>query len=374
MGKLMKKIVIQSVPFCYGPTSIAIAIGRLLKNEPDCAITALGKNPSLELLNAERDMFSHVIDMDVAEGVLSALSSADLIITVCDFDFAKMCKADFSEKPLVFIDPLLWMWESLPDIIGRCDLYLALEFPGVSETVYRACSESILMIPQVAEFTAIRDQDKVQRGRVLVNLGGMLSPLGANFSLALAMCEEIINVFEENKSLVAVDIRTSHAMAIKLQEMLPKVSNVNIASLSIRAFQSELAKCEILLTVPGMSIVYESFIAQVPSAFILPLNYSQHLQISQYRKIFPTLSEIRWNIFDSFYELPSGMEEPEGVRLAREMGEAFSIDASERAKFRKLLEGLLDNKNKIPSLQACCELDVSGATKVMDILHNRNLI
>ena len=262
----MKKIVIQSVPFCYGPTSIAIAIGRLLRNQPDCTIIAVGKNPSLELLNAELDIFSCVIDMNAAEDISDALLSADLIISVCDFDFAKMCKTDFSEKPLVFVDPLLWMWESLPDIIGRCDLYLALEFPGVSGIVSRICSESILMIPQVAEFTAIRDQGKVQHGRILVNLGGMLSPLGTNISLALAMCEEIINFAEKNKSLITVDIRTSHAMAIKLKKMLPKVSNVNIASLSIQVFQSELAKCEILLTVPGMSIVYESFIAQVPTA------------------------------------------------------------------------------------------------------------
>lgn len=370
----MMEIVIQSVPFCYGPTSIAIAIGRQLKKQLDCSITALGKNPSLELLNAERNIFSHVIDMNVNEGLSDPLSSADLIITVCDFDFANKCKTGFSEKPLVFIDPLLWMWASLPDIIGRCDLYLALEFSGVSEIVSRSCSDSIFMIPQVAEFTSMREKEKVQPGKVLVNLGGMLSPLGANFFLALALCEEIINVVEENENFVSVDIRTSNDMAIKLQKMLPKVSNVNVASQSIQAFQSELAKCDILLTVPGMSIVYESLIAQVPTAFILPLNYSQHLQISQYRKTFPGLSEIRGNIFDSFYELPVGIEETEGVKLAMEMGKAFSTNASDRAKFQKSLKTLLGNKNKISPLKACYALDVSGATAIMAILQNRNLI
>ncbi len=368
------EIVIQSVPFCYGPTSIAIAVGRLLKKQYNCSITAIGKKPSLELLNAEHVMFFQVIEMENIESHLDVLSSADLIITICDFDFAEICKNKFSKTPLVFIDPLFWMWTTIPDIIEKCELYLALEFPGVSEIVSRSYRESLFMIPQIAEFTCTREEEKVEHGKILVNLGGMLSPLGANFLLALAMCEEIIKVVEESKSLISVDIRTSNDIAKKLQKMLPNTSYVNIGSRPNKVFQSELANCEILLTVPGMSIVYESLMAQVPSVFILPLNYSQHLQISHYRKTFPKLSEIRGEIFDSFYELSAGIEEADGVRFAKEMGEAFSANASDRAKFRKSLKLLLDNKDKISPLETYCTIDVSGSAKVIDILQNRNLI
>lgn len=369
----MINIVIQVVPFCYGPTSIAIAIGRQLKKESNCAIIALGNSPSLEQLSAEHDIFYNVVDMDATDEISAALASANLIVSVCDFDFARKCKVDCQGTPLVFVDPLLWMWETLPDVIEKCDLYFALEFPGVSEAVTHVCSESVIVVPQVAEFTALQDVSQVQQGKIVVNLGGMLSPLGSNISLARAMCEELIHFSSQNES-VTIDIRTSRAMAKNLQAILPKVANVTVASCSIHAFQSELAKCEVLLTVPGMSIVYESMIAQIPTAFLLPLNYSQHLQIGRYREIFPELSEISWNELESFCELPCGMDESQGVGSAQKMGDDFSVNTFARAKFQQSLKNLLDNKDSITSLRPSGEVDVSGAEKIVEHLQNRNFI
>lgn len=367
----MTNVVIQSVPFCYGPTSIAIAIARELSCSSDCNVVALGKEPSLELLNAEREIFSAVLDMDKDCDVSLALSSADLIISVCDFDFAERCKMTHNDTAFIFIDPLLWMWETPPNIIHKCDMYLALDFPNVSEIVSGIGRKSVITVPQVAEFTAIRNDNDIQSGRVIVNFGGMQSPLGANISLAKAMCEEIVN-FARGKNDLTIDIRTSRKISQKLQKELPEISNVNISSCSPQVFHSELAKCDYLLTVPGMSIVYESFIAQIPTAFLLPLNYSQHLQMKKYRTIFPGLSEISWNHFDSFFELPNDLNESKGVELANEMGLRFYTDPSARNTFHRLLHDIY--KKKPLPLQGKGEVDISGAKAIVDILHKRNYI
>jgi len=367
----MANILIQSVPFCYGPTAIAIAIARELSHSPDCNVIALGKAPSLELLNAESELFSTVFDMTIDDDVSTALSSADLIISVCDFDFADKCKITHKDTALVFIDPLLWMWDKLPSIISKCNLYLALDFPGVSEIISKICSESVITVPQVAEFTAERNDNDIQSGKVIVNLGGMQSPLGANIALAQAMCEEIIRFARDTNDLT-VDIRTSRYMAKKLQRALPTISNVNISSCTPQVFHSELAKCDYLLTVPGMSIVYESIIAQIPTAFILPLNYSQHLQIKKYRTIFPDLSEISWNHFDSFSELPDNLDEPMGVELANEMGASFYADQPARNRFQRLLNDICTNT--LPPLKESDEVNISGANAIVNILRRHDYI
>lgn len=369
----MKRIIIQSVPFCYGPTSIAIALGREFKKEVACEIIALGLEPSLEQLNAEKDIFSTVVNMHAAVDMLAVLTSADLIISVCDFDFAKECKTNHKKIPLAFVDPLLWMWETLPEAIEICDLYFALEFPGVSEVIARVCNDSVMAVPQVAEFTTRRDVNQVQEGKVVVNLGGMLSPFGSNKVLAQAMCEELIHLSSQNEN-ITIDIRTSCAMAESLRDVLPKISNVSIASRSIRAFQAEMARCEVLLTVPGMSIVYESMIAQIPTGFLLPLNYSQHLQIGRYRNIFPELSEISWNELKPFYELPHGLEESQGVNFAQKMGTDFSKNTFARAKFQRSLKTLLNNKHSIKPLRSQRVVDVSGARKIVGIIRDRKFI
>lgn len=368
----MTNILIQAVPFCYGPTAIAIAIARELSHLPDCNIIALGKLPSIELLNKENGLFSIVFDMDIDDDISTALSSADLIISICDFDFAEKCINNYKDIALIFVDPLLWMWNKLPDIIEDCSLYLALDFPGVSEIASKINYDSVITVPQVAEFTAERDDNNVEKGSVIVNLGGMQSPLGANITLAQAMCEEIISFARDTADDLIIKIRTSRFMIQKLQKLVQGTSNVNISSRSPKDFHSELAKCDYLLTVPGMSIVYESIIAQIPTAFILPLNYSQHLQIKKYRSIFPNFSEISWNHFDSFFELPDNLDESRGVELANEIGLSFYTDLSARNKFQKLLKDI--SGDTLRPLQKSNEIDISGASVIVNILRSRDYI
>jgi len=57
----MKNVVIGVVPFCYGPTAIAVAIGRQLKQARLCALTAVAENPSLDLLAQEKSIFQGVV-------------------------------------------------------------------------------------------------------------------------------------------------------------------------------------------------------------------------------------------------------------------------------------------------------------------------
>ncbi len=100
-------------------------------------------------------------------------------------------------------------------------------------------------------------------------------------------------------------------------------------------FLKELSSCKALLTVPGMSIVYEAFAGKIPLMFILPLNYTQHRQLIAYKKIFKNFEYVSWENFEGYRTLPEKIPEEMAISEAINMGKCFFSDAKTRIKFRK---------------------------------------
>jgi len=369
----MKNVAIGVVPFCYGPTAIAVAIGRQLKQVRHCELTAVAENPSLDLLAWEKSIFQGIVPRTDLTKAMEELALVDCAISVCDFEFAEAFRQRFPDKPLVFIDPLFWMWESLPAIIDKCTLYLVLQFPGVDEVVKNAARENLTAIPQIAEGKTRQRSHQTTSERILFNLGGMESPCGSNLALAKIMCEELLAVAQEIDDITSVDIRTSEYLAKELQRQLHVGPKVTVASASLDIFKREIADCDLLLTVPGMSIVYESMLAEAPTVFLLPLNYSQHLQVQKYRHMFAHMSEIAWRDIGPFSELATGLEEHEGVRLAQSLGTSLTSDKLARRRFREALKTFLVCRANVRPLSPHQSLDTSGALRVVEILQEREL-
>ena len=102
---MANSIIIQTVPFCFGPASISIAIARSIKKQSNKKIIALANTPSLDLLESEDELFACVHKSkpngkcDVQHGLIS---DADFIISVCDFDFASQLKSVYPQKKTFF--------------------------------------------------------------------------------------------------------------------------------------------------------------------------------------------------------------------------------------------------------------------------------
>ena len=134
-----------------------------------------------------------------------------------------------------------------------------------------------------------------------------------------------------------------------------------------------MADFYLLLTVPGMSIVYERMLAEAPTVFLLPLNYSQHLQVQKYRHMLAHMSEIAWRDIGPFSELATGLEEHEGVRLAQSLGTSLTSDKPARRRFREALKTFLVCRTNVRPLSPHQFLDTFGALRVVEILQEREL-
>ena len=185
--------------------------------------------------------------------------------------------------------------------------------------------------------------------------------------LAAAMCEDLIWAVERSDSFDFLDIRTSIQATAELNAMIRYNQNVTISFADQTTFQAEVASSDLLITVPGMSIVFECLISPMPTLFVLPLNYSQHLQMIFYRNMFHDIHEVGWKHLGR-NNLPFGLSEEDAVPLAFQMGKEFHNNSHMRNLFRNLL--LNEIESDILPLESLIPIDTSGAAKVVNEVRN----
>ena len=295
-------------------------------------------------------------------------------------DFAKIIYENFGKK-VIFIDPLYWMWDKDPMDVELCNKYYALNFPGVSERVAKTRQRlSDLDILRIVD--AVRDNRTLSKvsttktkNLLLINFGGMQYPFGSNINLALTMTKIILEVVLSENIYNEIVICGGGEPIRQISESLNQINKkvrVRISPQKPIEFLKLLASCRTLVTVPGMSIVYEALYLSKPTIFILPLNYSQHLQVTIYKKMLKNAAYITWNDLEGYQTLPPGLPEEEGVKLAVELGNKFYLDLHAQARFKDLITEIFtsDTITKGITLSEEFNIGFDGAKQIaMEILN-----
>lgn len=352
-------IVFQADSFCFGPASIALAIGKQIKEKTGNSyfkLIALGQGTSYELFSSssvfdECYVFEYSCLDEIPNSMKDILLQSFIIMSVADFHFAKLVSS--LGLKVIFIDPLFWMWDKVPIRIDTCAQYYAVDFPGVSEKI----DEFALHFPDDKKpiiVNAIRDNSSLasvasaHSNMLLINLGGMQCPFGYNLELILSMCRCILEVTLEEKLYDKILICGGGEPIKYLAEQFRDYGRkVEVESLPQRKFFVQVASCRTLMTVPGLSIVYEALYFSKPTLFLLPLNYSQHLQSAIYRKILKNYCFVSWGKMPGYQELPPNLLEENGIRLSFQQGKKFSSDPHAQLIFKNTIS---DFFQKVSSL------------------------
>lgn len=367
----MPRVVLQAVSFCYGPAAIAIAVAEALRRRArsEIEIIGMGTGSAAELL-CSSSAFDGTVQTEptrLTSLACNALGSSDVILSVCDFDFA----SEVSRRGYTagFIDPLLWLWDELPaKQIGNCVPYYVLDFPGVGEYLGHLDTPSLRVIPQIAHAPYARGSTSpiATDSTVLVHFGGMMSPLGCNSELAQALIVDLHDTQTQYFPAMNLKVRCGRAAAEMIRSRMPRrLQTIDMKGLGHKKFQQELSTCDRLLTVPGMSIIFEAAAIECPTAFMLPLNYSQHRQQEAYRSMFPDAPSLSWNDLHGYGTLLAGLPEAIGVQRALQLGAQFAQDPVARRTFRAWARVALGNA--IPRLSASAgRWQPSGADQIAD--------
>ena len=377
-------ILIEAVPFGYGPASIATAIAEELRDEAKdnnipIKLIALGKDVSYELFSSG-NLFDEVWAFENYNlgswhiNIKEKVIESDIIISSIDPDFAKAVYNNFGKR-VIFIDPLYWMWDEDPINVELCEKYYVLNFPGVSERVARVRNK--LSHPDVLRIVdAIRDTRTLSKvsavktkNLLLINFGGMQYPFGSNVDLAIAMTEIILdvilleNIYDE--IIICGGGTPIRQLAKSLNQVNEKV-RIKVSPQKPIEFLKLLASSRTLITVPGMSIVYEALYFSKPTLFTLPLNYSQHLQVMVYKSMLKNAEYITWDDLEGYYTLPPGLPEEKGVRLAVELGKKFCSDLHAKSKFKNLIVEYFKSESLLKgiALSEKFNIEFNGANQI----------
>ena len=329
----------------------------------------MGDGTAFELLRSSPffDSVANSASTPLDPAAMDTLASSDIIVSVCDFDFA----LELSRHGLTsaFVDPLFWLWDKPPyQQLRVCSPYYALDFPGLGDRTAHSPTPAVHVIPQIAYAPYTRGGSRPHGSdhTILVHFGGMTSPLGCNIDLAQALVADLYQVQTQFFPRARIKVRCGCHAADMIRSRLPEhMRTLDIGGRTHDSFQRELATCDRLLTVPGMSIVFEAASIKCPTAFLLPMNYSQHRQQDAYRTIFPSAPTLSWNDLPGYSILPAGLPETVGVERALRLGKRLSNDPDARDMFRSWARQILEHA--LPALTTVTdEWNPSGADRVAD--------
>jgi hypothetical protein len=376
-----QSIIFQGAAFGYGPASIAIAIAEEVRHQfPSFTgrLIALGGGTSYELFSSSGvfdkcHRLESYAEASCPSFLKKEIRDANVVISVIDPDFANLVWR-LGHKP-VFIDPLLWMWKSEPISVSSCKRYYAMNFPGVAEklSAIKARSNSsvlpIVVDPVLDNLTLARVGSTPMKNTLLLNFGGMQYPMGSNIELVLTMSRIIIDLVL-NYNLYDAVLICGGGNAIKELERHFQGMDRRIRVRSVPQtpceFLSELASCRTLITVPGLSIAFEALYLQKVTLFILPLNYTQHLQGLTYKKVLKNAYFVSWDDLPGYHTLPNGLPEEKGIEECFRLGRQFSSDATAQSTFRQLLLNFLQisSPKKLSHSEFSYPLSFGGAMQI----------
>jgi hypothetical protein len=274
------------------------------------------------------------------------------------------------------VDPLYWMWDEDPIHIGTCREYLVPYFPGAPERIARHDAlhpddpRPRLVDPVYDSELLATLPPASPDGSLLVNFGGMTSPLGCNTDLAVAMTESMLGVLRDRRDDRPVRFCTSSGVATALRREAGVAGPIASAGpLAPRAFLAALGRCDAVVTVPGLSIVFEAHYFRCRTLFCLPMNYSQHRQSVVYRRVLHGAEFITWDEFAGYETLSAGLPEQVGVMQCLEFGHRFRQDKKSREHFARRFDTFLASCGD----GLCIEGDnrmrrVDGATQIAETL------
>lgn len=277
---IMKRVIIASNPFGYGPTGQAVAlIHELLKRKSEFEIHFIGTGLCLEIVQKEfKKEGIKVIDLNerdeglLRQYLLSVNNESESIICVgVQNRFIPKIAKELG-IPSIFIDGLGWFWNHVPESHLLADRIYWTNFPNLHEgdkkipdgvTVVGLLQDSCVWKPNIAN------------PYYIVSLGGCTNPLKEGLqenylSLALKVFSSI-NL--ETKIPIRMILGNPARLFLEKNELIPP--GVSIHSYTHKEMMESLSMCSHHFSIGGQSSTMESLVSGIPTTFFLPSNMSQ---------------------------------------------------------------------------------------------------
>jgi hypothetical protein len=296
-------LVCTAVPFGYGPSAKAVAVGSRA-----CAlgmrVAFMGSGIAFELAQRS-ECFCECIRVDLATpSYRRALRSVRTVLCVMDSRMAREAQELGCEVTVA--DSLFWLWDRVPDEYLAANAYFVQAFVGVSERAYEHGGRPMVVGPIVDE--PVRGDTRSRR--LVINLGGVESPLSTASRDPYG--ELVVTAVGGSKLREAyrgrIVVIAGSGCICSFADQLAAAGLAG-ASLSAEAARDEIARADLVVTSPGLTTTLGAFAASVPTVFLPPQNYSQWLILSEMRKLGLAPNALHWHDVDAHIPIRARMAE-----------------------------------------------------------------
>ncbi len=341
-------VYLAPVTFGFGPASHAFAIATALRAmDPSVRLVGVADGIAADLL-VKTDVLDEILVEDRSGGLPPCVGRSDppeVVVSIADFDRARAARV--LGLPVVVVDALYWMWDREPLAPSEVDRYLCLAFPGVEERLARSPDRSQMkVVPQILPHGG-PSANQTERSGALLNFGGAVAPFGSNPKLLAALVRIVFDATGEDEELLVAC--SSKAASVLLAEELP--DGPEVAELAFEEMARALSTRRTLFTLPGLSIMWESLSAAIPTVVLPAANYSQHRQLASYVRFFERVPFLTWDDLPGYASLPEGLAEDEGGERALGLGERFAADAVAQRALSAMVEEALAADLDVPALR-----------------------
>ncbi len=304
------RFVFLSTSFGFGPVSKAVTIARALQRRCHEAVLAFyGDGIALDFARRAHvfdEIHELAVDTDLGRARLRRTAAdATAVVSVLNMSVA----ADWNpvvDPPLYVVDSLDWMWHAPPPGIDNAQAVFVQDFLLDREVEFGSNRRAVPPI-DAAQGVARGPRS----GELLINLSGLANPF-VHGDLYLRYARLVLEALlpEATTRYGSVLVCTNAALSAALRDDYP---NVQIGHLPHDEFVRRLARCERLITAPGITTTVEALSMGVPPRFLPPQNYSQALILERYRDVLPPGCLVPLSAIHPSLRIPAGLPEAIGV-------------------------------------------------------------
>ncbi len=339
----MKKVILTSAPYSYGPTSKIISIATELKDK--LSFFYVGMEPGLSLVQKcdfiQTIEITHRNEWNIK--AVEQLKKSELLITGLDYRCLKISN-EYKVKS-VFVDTLFWLRDEMPPYSNLASVYLIQKFFKADFIEQLEMPHNGQLIETILPFNLIHSKIRNQKHDILVNFGGLKSPMclpdsDLNYILLVSNILNQSEVFSSLKSKICLP-----SYLIQNKEYFENIFPISqIEFPSIELFADLLSNSNILLTSPGLETVLEGLFTNTEIFFLLPYNGTQLFQSIIYQKEFNSYKSLWCQEYEKiFYETQNKKLEIVTKRI-QNFNQSITINEKSITNFSRALDKYLNEK------------------------------
>lgn len=342
------KILVSAESFGYGPIATCLNVIKELKKYDDVSVDFIGSGISLEQakLSGYFDKFYICDTYDI-----ESLKKFENIFKQYNVFFSSenVNGAIFGLKFIkntYYVDNLVWMWDKIPDELGKVKKFFISETFPCQENFNRVGNaiENPVFIGPVRNLENLDIPSK--KNQLVINVGGASSFL-LEQSIVNEFYNKIINDILSTDGINHFDkiIICGGSKVIDNLRIEKKKPNIKIATLANEDYLKVMAESSYCIMSSGLGNFIETLNKDINIMYLPAVNYSQLLQLQYYDKMQFGFKSMNWNLFEFYKDIPMYLDEETGVNMVVENIKQFN-SKNYRSLINKITkEYLLENQH-----------------------------